>query len=260
MGDVIGVVEAAYAVDLDEYAWVRGILNAAAPLLDRGLGAFGNTFDVDARRRMSTRATAFVGLGDEYALSVAQTVLAISPDQAERFVRMGVSTMSEAWGAPAADIDHHREVANKLQAKDFLGIVAINPIGPGMVIGAPLPEIMQVDAAFRWRWSRVAAHISAAWRLRRRLGVVRELDSPELTHAAIAVMRARGPLRHEDPDAALDQWPPIVAQRWTLIERTDGAGALRLFARENAPEVENARQAYADLGRSEDLLRYELGL
>src|SRR5687768_2695364 len=113
MGDLIGVVEAAYAVERDEYGWLSGIVAQAAPLLDRGLGVFANAFDVDARMRIFTRAIAFGGIPDEHADDVVKTGLAIPPDQVESFLQMGVSTMSEAWGAPPADFDHHREAAAK---------------------------------------------------------------------------------------------------------------------------------------------------
>jgi hypothetical protein len=259
-GDLIGVVEAAYAVDLDEFGWLRGIVERAAPFLDRGLGAFANTFEVDARMRITTRATAFAGIGDEHAVSVAQAGIAIPADQVAKFLRMSVSTMSEVWGAPPADHDHHRDVAEKLRAGDMLGIVALNPSGPGVVLGAPLPEPSPVDPTFRRRWGRVAAHIAAAARLRQRLGAMIEADTAELSRAALAVIRARGPLRHDDPDAALDAWPPLVAQRWTLIERPDASGNVRLVARENAPDVTNAPEAYAALGHPPDLVAYELGL
>jgi hypothetical protein len=255
MGDLIGVVEAAYAIDLDEFAWLRGIVDRAGPLLDRGLGVFGNTFDVDARMRIHTRSTAFSGIGDEHAVGAAQTGLAIPPNQVAQFLRMSVSTMSEVWGAPPTEIDHHRDAAAVLQARDFLGVVACNPVGRGVVVGAPLPEVTGLDAVFRRRWGRIAAHVAAASRMREKLGATIVPDGPELSAAARAVDRARGALRHEDPDGALEEWRPLVAGRWTILE-IDG----RLMARENAPDVENPIEAYVALGHSPDLVAYELGL
>lgn len=120
MGDVIDVVEAAYAIDLDEFGWLKGMLERAAPLLDRGLGAFANSFDVDTRVRLKLRASVFSGIGDDHAVHVAQTAIAIPPDQVDQFLRMCVCTMTEVWGAPPADLDHHRDVAGLLRAGDML--------------------------------------------------------------------------------------------------------------------------------------------
>jgi hypothetical protein len=158
-----------------------------------------------------------------------------------------------------------------LAAGDFLGIVAVNPVGHGVVLGAPLPEVGKTDPAFKRRWGRVAAHIAAAARMREKLGVVIEADTPELARAAAGVARARGSLRDEDPDAALEAWRPLVAERWTLVDHEDATGGSRLVARDNAPDVtiEGAGRSadradrvrsFAALGHSSDLVAYELGL
>jgi hypothetical protein len=254
MGDVIGVVEAAYAIDLDEFAWLRGILERAAPLLDDGLGVMANSFDVDARSRVVTRATVFVGIDDAHAPAIAQTGAGIPAEQVGQMLRMSVSTMSDLWGAPA-DVSHQRGIADKLAAADFLGIVAANPVGHGVVISAPLRAVTRTDPAFVRRWGRVASHIAAAARMRQKLGACVEADTPELSAAALAVGRARGSLRHQDADAALELWRPLVAGRWTLIE-IDG----RVMARENAPDGGNTAEAFAALGHPPDLVAYELGL
>src|SRR5262245_30057934 len=172
MADLIGVVEAAYAFERDEYTWLREVLERAAPMLDHGIGAFANTFEVDSRERLVTRASVFVGLPDTEAPVVQQTGLAIPPAQVAQFIRMGVSTMSELWGAPADEIEHHREPAANIGAHDFLGVIARNPVGHSVVLGAPLPGVTRLDAAFKRRWSRVAAHIAAAARMRQKLGAV----------------------------------------------------------------------------------------
>lgn len=45
-----------------------------------------------------------------------------------------------------------------------------------------------------------------------------------------------------------------------MFDHYDATGTLRLFARENAPDVADPPKAYAALGHPPDLVAYELGL
>jgi DNA-binding NarL/FixJ family response regulator len=58
-----------------------------------------------------------------------------------------------------------------------------------------------------------------------------------LAHAVLAVNRARGTLRADDPDAALDAWKGLVAGRWFLVEHIDTDGKRFLIARKNDPDT-----------------------
>ena len=90
--DIVAVVEAAYAIERDEFAWLRGILDVAGPLLDVGLGTFANSFDLTPRMRIVTRATALSGIPDTLAPLAAQAGHEVPPDLVARFVSSVVST------------------------------------------------------------------------------------------------------------------------------------------------------------------------
>jgi DNA-binding CsgD family transcriptional regulator len=146
--------------------------------------------------------------------------------------------------------------------------------------------------------SRLATHIGAGLRLRRRLEAAeraRRLDEAEailtpsgkLEHAAgpaqakgasqalasatRALDRARGRLRRADPDEAVALWRTLVSGRWSLIDHFDHDGRRYVVAHRNqmldarvtlAALSDRERQAamLAALGHGNKLIAYELGV
>jgi DNA-binding NarL/FixJ family response regulator len=49
------------------------------------------------------------------------------------------------------------------------------------------------------------------------------------------VERARGRLRHADPEEALDIWLALFDGRWSVVEHVESDGRRYLLARRNAP-------------------------
>jgi DNA-binding NarL/FixJ family response regulator len=90
-----------------------------------------------------------------------------------------------------------------------------------------------------------------------------------LTLGARAVDRARGALRRRDPGEAVEVWRGLVAGRWSLVDQVDTDGRRYLIAHRNDPTTPDLRAltareqqvvGYADLGHSNKLIAYELGL
>jgi DNA-binding NarL/FixJ family response regulator len=136
----------------------------------------------------------------------------------------------------------------------------------------------------------VAIHVAQAARLRRRLAAspAEAILSPDghlehaetstpaphlrqyLTQAVQLRERARGPLRHREPDEALELWRGLVQGRWSLVDHIDSDGRRFILARRNEPEVPGLREsltqreqqviARAALGESNKLIGYQLGL
>jgi DNA-binding CsgD family transcriptional regulator len=132
----------------------------------------------------------------------------------------------------------------------------------------------------RNRWDRIAAHLAAGVRLRRRslpapagptalrlrvegvdalltsdgriahaVGSAREAATREqLRAAAVAVDRARSALRRKDPDSAVALWKALVDGRWSLVDRFDTDGRRFLVAQRNeipTPKRRGLRQREA---------------
>jgi DNA-binding CsgD family transcriptional regulator len=146
--------------------------------------------------------------------------------------------------------------------------------------------------------SRLATHIGAGLRLRRRLeaaeraqrvdeaeailtpsgklehaaGPAQEKDArAALASATRAVDRARGKLRRADPDEAVALWRTLVSGRWSLIDHFDHDGRRYVVAHRNqmldaratlSALSDRERQAamMAALGHTNKLIAYELGV
>jgi DNA-binding NarL/FixJ family response regulator len=96
-----------------------------------------------------------------------------------------------------------------------------------------------------------------------------DADRDTLAPAARATDRARGPLRCCDPNEAVEIWRELVAGRWSVVERFDSDGRRFVLAHKNHLSMPSAcgltrRQqevlGYADLGRSNKFIAYELGI
>jgi DNA-binding CsgD family transcriptional regulator len=154
---------------------------------------------------------------------------------------------------------------------------------------------MTMTPLLRTRWSRVAAHLAAANRLRNRIHQPDDL-APETAEAILTpagliehahpgaqssdarsrlaagvrtVDRARGALRRTDPDLAVSEWKALIAARWTLVDHFESDGKRYVLARRNeaveskgAPLTAREEQAlgFASLGHTNKLIAYEMGI
>ena len=289
--DLVNVIESAYADSPTLQDWLDGVLAASLPLLDRGFGVVGYT--VDARDLGAITTANHCHRGDRpevrEGLLLAESVFAGSgPDDPRRTLHTRpVSTMSMHVDA-ARTFGLDDSVDALRGARDMIGVVAADPTGCGVSTGALLPEVTTPTSADVRRWSRVAAHLAAGFRLRRSapgdgeavlepagkiahaVGDAKAAPAREaLARAAIAVDRARGRVRRENNDDAVEVWRGLVAGRWSLVERFESDGRRYLIARQNDPKVdalpmltERERQVliFRALGHSLKLIAYELGL
>jgi DNA-binding NarL/FixJ family response regulator len=164
------------------------------------------------------------------------------------------------------------------------------------MVGMLTRSAVPVHPSARLQWQRLAAHISAGFRIRRKIA---ESGAVDATHGAEAILessgavahasdaatprssrdalraavlaadRARGPLRRRAPDEAIEAWRGLVAGRWTLLDHFDRDGRRYLLAHRNDPDAPDPRAltlrerqvvGYVALGQSNKLIAYELGL
>jgi DNA-binding CsgD family transcriptional regulator len=161
---------------------------------------------------------------------------------------------------------------------DLFYLNALDPSGIGcaLMISARDPQVV-LHAKERTLLGRIANHLSAAVRFRRRLAAAlgRPLGSGQpdrpLTHFAEAIVDARGRVVHaegaaqegtardqirasvaeiasarkrrgrQDGIRALDAWHPLTAARWTLVDSFESDGKRYIVARENQAEAPNLR-------------------
>jgi DNA-binding NarL/FixJ family response regulator len=274
---------------------VQGLLEAARPELDAGRGVWGTIYDASDPSNITYRAPCV--LGDLDPSLVMHAHQAATPEDIQRTMRTATcGTASELLGPAFERFSPIQDFGHAYGVYDSLGINARDSSGKGMMIVSFLPRKSRLGPRKAAHWERVAAHMTTGFRLRaeltRRLEAA-DLDTAEavlapdgklqhasgpaaattarqlLARAALAIERARGPLRSDDAERAVKEWRGLVAARWSLIDYFDTDGRRYLVARENSPhapgpEVLTVRErqvvAFAALGHSNKLIAYELGI
>ena len=271
MADLVGVIEAAYRADLSDRRWVAGLVEAARPLLDDGVGVFAGLYDAAdvGRFRMHTMAGSGVVM-QGWARLLGLAARRVDPEHIRAvFHHSTCGTLSETIGEQFLRENTLARQVARVGIRDSLGINGADPSGAGVILCAPQRRIGPVAAATADTWSRIAAHLAAGLRLRRQMShlaatapcggaadpmaraeavldpdgrlahAVGDARSDEsrvaLRAAAIALDRARGRLRRRDPDQAVELWTALVDSRWTVVDHFDGDGRRFVIAQRNEP-------------------------
>jgi DNA-binding CsgD family transcriptional regulator len=284
-GDILGVIEAAYAGGQSDAGWLAALLRATAPLLDEGLGAFSHSYATDPDGTVRILAMqSLSGPATEEFLAHLQSMVPRGPDPLFRQLYPHAPTAGTATQLTGRAVWQFPELS--AEGRDAVGIMAGNPSGQGVVVHAMRRVPLRLKPTDRRLWSCVAAHIASGYRLRLRepsteavvtpAGRVEHAEgaatgAPEraaLGEAARCMDKARGKMRRAEPAEALALWRGLVAGQWSLVEQIDSDGRRYLFARKNAPEVrawrdltQKERQvlAYAAEGHGHKMIGYEMG-
>jgi DNA-binding CsgD family transcriptional regulator len=287
--DLLDIIERVYDLDLPDEEWLSSILGAAAPALDSGRGVLAYFYDAAHR---PLRTWGFVG---EYAPS-NQDLIDVVNSADDEYVQQSYLVVPFATASERPGFDRQRTWGRRLHKHGIRDAIVINGFdqsGLGAWIGAFLPEKSVVAEVDRERWSKVASHVAAGLRLRRRVekrsgavttapdavlsvkgrlehaveGVAAEREN--LAEAVHRLERARGRLRRSDPAAAVDAWKVLVRGRWSLVDEHERGGRRYILAYRNTPaspgpealtEREREILSLAVLGHAPKLIAYELGL
>jgi DNA-binding CsgD family transcriptional regulator len=178
---------------------------------------------------------------------------------------------------------------------DMVGVNGLDPSGRGVMLTI-VDRHRTRSSRTQDVWHRLAAHISAGNRLRTTLESLAQGVDDAARHAE-AVLSSSGKVEHatgeaeprsarealrdalvridasrserDDARRSIDLWRGLVAGRWSLVEHFERDGKRYYLAHKNDPEVapdraltERERQVlgYAELGHSNKLIAYELGL
>jgi DNA-binding CsgD family transcriptional regulator len=283
---LLQIVDAAYADSPDDQLWLQGVLDAAAPILDWGLGLCAYTYTLGERPQIES----FVERSESGRLrATVEEMLQQGPPALLRsaFDHNIASTLSDFLHC---DLSGRPDVGPYLAnhgARDTLGIVAFDPAGSGVVLSPLLPKTGSLPASARRTWMQVALHLNAGSRLRAagrrqeeavldlggKLHVARglALDTgarAALRQAARAIDRGRSQ-RTASPDEALALRQAVVVGHWSLVDRFDADGRHFLVACRNprgpAPPAslsdrEHQATALAARGYSNKRIASALGL
>jgi DNA-binding NarL/FixJ family response regulator len=188
---------------------------------------------------------------------------------------------------------------DKANHEDCWWINSQDPTGIGCLFGVWLRFGKRPHPREIHRWHCMASHVASAFRVRRQLaaferkgpgmagsaveailkpdGTLEHAESAaqsdeareRLRSACIALDRARGPLRRDDPNKAIEIWHALVAGRWSLLDQFESDGRRYVVAHRNDAKVPDARGltlrerqvlAHLAVGHSNKMIGYELGL
>jgi DNA-binding CsgD family transcriptional regulator len=299
--DVIGVLEAGYDLDGSDEAWLARVVAAAHPAVDRGLGLAGFFFRIDECGALEMGLPIMQGVEGVPPEVVRDANQALDPETiAALFVggppcvtMVGASRYSSLRRDPL----YKRTLRPYIDVPDYLGLRASSAPREGAAVVAPLARIGAPPPREAMLLSRLASHIGAGLRLRRRLAAEARaaLDdadailtpSGKLEHAAAPAQskgaraalatatrlidRARGRLRRAAPDEALGLWRALVAGQWSLVDCFDHDGRRFVVAHRNQmldgrrrlqalSDRERQAATLAALGHGNKLIAYDLGV
>jgi DNA-binding CsgD family transcriptional regulator len=301
--DLVAVIEAAYRLDLSDGEWLSTVVRAAGPHFDQGNGVYGFCFDASRADQFRLWGTVV----PDNALVVPELIekwhAALEPGQIWRMYRgpLQFATISQRLSGAEIELDQQamQRFCRRLGVIDQLTLRGVDPTYRGIAVCTPLGDMAPRTQHQTGLWTRIAAHLSAGFRLRSflaqeaadssatlsdRADAVCELGGKvvsasndakgnearaTLQDAVVAIDRARSKLRREDPEQAIEVWRGLVSGTWTLVEHFESDGRCYLLALKNTPGThdpraltERERQAihYATLGHSTKETAYALGI
>jgi DNA-binding CsgD family transcriptional regulator len=280
-------LEAAYAWEKPEDRWLRGVLDAAVGAWGAAPWACAFAYDASDVTRLEVGTIVFAD-DSVRPEPFIHTLRDMPPEFVARMYRTG----SIGFGRPVGvEIEPMFRDLEAFGGSDIFGINGLDPSGLGCLIAigtARRPVAPDELVAFQ----RMSAHLSSAYRCRRRLkgelaspfesseaildasGRLLEARGPATTSeardalgaAARTIVRLRTPRNTEEP---LSAWRPRTEVRWTLVDAFESNGERYIVARENrasAPGLASLTEREQEIvcslagGRTTKEIAYELGI
>ncbi len=304
---IIDFTEAAYDLDVSDEEWLPRLLERGLPVLERGLGVAGYEYGLPPDGANAEFLNLHVASGPkDFSDRHMRALSTTDPEVLKEHLRPGYAmTGSEAVQLSGRPQDLAHYISHVDYCKDVLYLTAVDRRGAGVAIVSPLAEVTSLSRQEAERWQMLAAHVETGHRLRRGLAADNAKGPESNTHtnlphdaeavfdatsfrvtdavgpaqqsaitqtlreAALRVDKARGPMRKEDPDMALETWRALVRGRWSLVDWFDSDGRRFILAIPNAPDVTDPRGltrresqivAYASQGHTNKIIAYRLGL
>ena len=258
--DLVDIVEGLYRIDLSPDEWLAQTTLLLRPLLDRHrLGILANFYEcADACSYTPGRAVLH-----DVPFAIARRYFAYATEPHPAFIADSVLSRrcyfccriprgSDVQGLIAQVRDHG--------AVDKLTLNTVEPDGSGCCFGSFQGDTSPLSAGASVTLTRVAGHLAAAYRLRRRFerggvstaaasavmapdGAVHHAigdaagrrERERLASAARTMDRARSRPRRNDSLKAIQEWKALVGKRWMLLDHVERDGRRFVLAIESKP-------------------------
>jgi DNA-binding CsgD family transcriptional regulator len=289
--EVLALLEKAYDLSLEEGAWLQRLADTARPLLDNGFGACAWKVSPKTGQIAGFAAS---GAPEWVPILIKNLVGAASGAERATASRRRFTTLSQNFGVNRwLNLEIVRQHVLPHGIEDAVSINAMDAEGRFLVVVcAPLRKAASPTTADDSRWNRIAGHVAAASRLRRRLleetfgadgeAVVATSGAVEHARGKAAPRSAREVLREAvlqrekalgegtaDPETPLRLWRGLVQGQWSLVDRFERDGRRYVVAHPNAVKApgprtmsshERAVIALAAQGQPLKNIAYDLGL
>lgn len=287
-----------YRLDLDGTEYVSQLAEAAAKVLDRGHGVIAYTYDASDRARPTIDHFAVSQRFDPSWLPAFDAAVeAAAVDIGSPSHPAGFDVWERMLCGQASAVPKMRPFLPLFVhlggARDAFAVNALDASGRGLWLGAPLPSTAREPRKQFTLFTRFAAHLTSAVRLRANAakpkpeailapnGALLHAEEgdgegdvvearEELRQATLAFDEARTKKMRDDVDLATRRWRPLVRSRWSLLDDFDSDGRRFVVAVANPPptrpprndlsEREHQILTQAHMGHSTKIIAYELGL
>lgn len=292
--DPVALIEAAYRLDGTDASWLKGLARSAAIALGGEQGAFAFLYDASSGDQIDILGAEV----HEFPIDFVHQFFN-QPDASKDATTAVARFMTGLQFMTVRQVGHVHprflEIITQFGFEDVIGINARDPTGCGCFVNLPDRAKKQSQRTVRV-YHRLAAHISAGFRLRRELtGLVKR--GLGVTDHAEAVLSPNGRVEHavgaaeprparealqdalvrieaarsrrSAPQDSVELWRALVSGRWSVVEHFERDGKRYYLAHKNDPALapdlaltERERQVlgYAELGHSDKLIAYSLGL
>jgi DNA-binding CsgD family transcriptional regulator len=286
----IAIVEAAYDLEIPRSEWLTELGQPMRESLD-GVSAY--VFEINQRDGKFVLSD-HQSEDPRVAEQLQRTVAMLPQEMLNLFFGTPLLATSSSDVLGSGGIEFESTPLPALYAevgfKDVFAMSAFDPLGDGVGLGVGLRERSGPPQDQRVLWTQVAAHVAAAFRLRRRLGgrkVVDEasavlrtdgkvdhaesgVDSEQrelLRQAVDRVERARA--RGRATQEALELWQSLIGGQWSLADHFEGNGRRFYVAVRNPPEIAESKAltrreaevvSYLACGTKTQTAAYALGL
>ena len=290
--------DAAYDLARDDRAWLRGVIEAAVAVFGRATAAHGAIYDASDVAAFRVQHAEFIDISPQAIECLMRGLALFTPQFVARSFRSLVANSSRADGIALPELAPMYEELAPFGLVDAFNLNGLDPSGIGTFFALWMDRMVEVSPGERELFRRMAHHLGAAHRVRRRLRASQpDRPTPDPTQGAEAILDARKRVVHaagpaqskvarEDLIAAatardrarthsakssegVRDWQPLTRARWTLVDNFERGGARYIVARENqsCPEglealTDRERQTvvYLAIGQSTKETAYALGI
>jgi DNA-binding CsgD family transcriptional regulator len=289
-------LEAAYTLETNDQTWLCNVMEKARAVWGRGGPAHGAIYDATGGATFRVQIAHFIDFSDAGIDCVMRGLSLFTPSLVIRTFRCLLASGSRQVSLPQM-LPMYEEMGT-LGYPDSMSINGLDPAGLGTFLALWARDLVEPPRAELAFYRRMAHHLGAAHRCRRRLRESQaHRSSVDATDGAEAILDARkriihavGPAKEKDarrklvetatvrelargskvqPDEMIRRWPPLTRARWTLVDRFERDGRRYIVARENQSQPqglmslsdrERQTVAYLAIGQSTKETAYALGI